>query len=196
MWIDVNCLTANRIHARCGVGVGAYPFWALVDFVFQYMHRFVAYIQQGDTEANGKFMTLAGERADYMTGPILWGETGTNGQHAFYQLIHQGTKLYLVNLLYYIVRKTDDEFEFKFIYLFSVLDKLNHAGFISLNVHILGPLFTTHDSDWCPSMVKVSCGVCHPQMAIFLLKEFNHLVQNWSVMSRHRQPYWYSNLGW
>ena len=101
MWIDVNCLTANRIHARCGVGVGAYPFLALVDFVFQYMHRFVAYIQQGDTEANGKFMTLAGERADYMTGPILWGETGTNGQHAFYQLIHQGTKLYLVNLLYY-----------------------------------------------------------------------------------------------
>ena len=59
----------------------------------QYMHRFPAYFQQGDMESNGKSVNRAGEPVDVSTGPILWGEPGTNGQHAFYQLIHQGTKL-------------------------------------------------------------------------------------------------------
>ena len=59
----------------------------------QYLHRFPAYFQQGDMESNGKRVTLGGEVVDYTTGPILWGEPGTNGQHAFYQLIHQGTRL-------------------------------------------------------------------------------------------------------
>ncbi|MDW8208727.1 MAG: glucose-6-phosphate isomerase [Chloroherpetonaceae bacterium] len=59
----------------------------------QYLHRFPAYFQQGDMESNGKCVTKDGHRVDYSTGPILWGEPGTNGQHAFYQLIHQGTKL-------------------------------------------------------------------------------------------------------
>jgi glucose-6-phosphate isomerase len=59
----------------------------------QYMHRFPAYFQQGDMESNGKRVTRDGNVADYSTGPVLWGEPGTNGQHAFYQLIHQGTKL-------------------------------------------------------------------------------------------------------
>jgi len=59
----------------------------------QYMHRFSAYFQQADMESNGKTIDRDGNRVDYQTGPILWGEPGTNGQHAFYQLIHQGTKL-------------------------------------------------------------------------------------------------------
>ncbi len=59
----------------------------------QYMHRFAAYFQQGDMESNGKSVDRAGHPIDYQTGPIIWGEPGTNGQHAFYQLIHQGTKL-------------------------------------------------------------------------------------------------------
>jgi glucose-6-phosphate isomerase len=59
----------------------------------QYLHRFPAYFQQGDMESNGKRVDLTGEVVDYSTGPVLWGEPGTNGQHAFYQLIHQGTKL-------------------------------------------------------------------------------------------------------
>ena len=59
----------------------------------QYMHRFAAYFQQGDMESNGKYVDRNGNRVDYQTGPIIWGEPGTNGQHAFYQLIHQGTKL-------------------------------------------------------------------------------------------------------
>ena len=59
----------------------------------QYMHRFAAYFQQGDMESNGKYVDRSGENVDYQTGPVIWGEPGTNGQHAFYQLIHQGTKL-------------------------------------------------------------------------------------------------------
>jgi glucose-6-phosphate isomerase len=59
----------------------------------QYMYRFPAYFQQGDMESNGKGVTKEGEKVNYSTGPIIWGEPGTNGQHAFYQLIHQGTKL-------------------------------------------------------------------------------------------------------
>lgn len=59
----------------------------------QYMHRFAAYFQQGDMESNGKYVDRNGNAVSYETGPIIWGEPGTNGQHAFYQLIHQGTKL-------------------------------------------------------------------------------------------------------
>lgn len=59
----------------------------------QYLHRFAAYFQQGDMESNGKYVDRNGNRVEYQTGPIIWGEPGTNGQHAFYQLIHQGTKL-------------------------------------------------------------------------------------------------------
>lgn len=59
----------------------------------QYMHRFAAYFQQGDMESNGKHVDRNGKEVSYETGPIIWGEPGTNGQHAFYQLIHQGTRL-------------------------------------------------------------------------------------------------------
>ncbi len=59
----------------------------------QYMHRFAAYFQQGNMESNGKSIDRNGEVVDYNTGPVIWGEPGTNGQHAFYQLIHQGTLL-------------------------------------------------------------------------------------------------------
>ena len=59
----------------------------------QYLHRFPAYLQQLTMESNGKHVTVDGARVDYETGAIFWGEPGTNGQHSFYQLIHQGTKL-------------------------------------------------------------------------------------------------------
>jgi len=59
----------------------------------QYLHKFADYFQQGDMESNGKFITKNGERVNYQTGPIIWGAAGTNGQHSFYQLVHQGTKL-------------------------------------------------------------------------------------------------------
>eukprot|EP01105_Mastigella_eilhardi_P020868 TRINITY_DN5008_c0_g1_i1.p1 TRINITY_DN5008_c0_g1~~TRINITY_DN5008_c0_g1_i1.p1 ORF type:complete len:558 (+),score=171.31 TRINITY_DN5008_c0_g1_i1:53-1726(+) len=65
----------------------------------QYLSRFAAYFQQGDMESNGKGVRRCGARVDYQTGPIIWGEPGTNGQHAFYQLIHQGTKLIPVDFL-------------------------------------------------------------------------------------------------
>lgn len=58
----------------------------------QYLSRFAAYFQQGDMESNGKTMNRSGEKVSYQTGPVIWGEPGTNGQHAFYQLLHQGTK--------------------------------------------------------------------------------------------------------
>ncbi|MGZ5360784.1 MAG: glucose-6-phosphate isomerase, partial [Solirubrobacterales bacterium] len=59
----------------------------------QYLHRFPAYLQQLTMESNGKHVTLDGARVDYVTGAVYWGEPGTNGQHSFYQLIHQGTRL-------------------------------------------------------------------------------------------------------
>lgn len=59
----------------------------------QYLSRFAAYFQQGDMESNGKYIDRNGEKVTYQTAPVIWGEPGTNGQHAFYQLIHQGTKL-------------------------------------------------------------------------------------------------------
>jgi glucose-6-phosphate isomerase len=65
----------------------------------QYLKRFPAYLQQLTMESNGKHVTLAGELVDYQTGPVYWGEPGTNGQHSFYQLLHQGTKLIPVDLI-------------------------------------------------------------------------------------------------
>ncbi len=65
----------------------------------QYLERFPAYLQQLDMESNGKQVTLEGERVDYDTGPVIWGEPGTNGQHAFYQLIHQGTSVVPADLI-------------------------------------------------------------------------------------------------
>ncbi len=59
----------------------------------QYMHRFAAYFQQGNMESNGKYVDRNRSEVNYATGPVIWGEPGTNGQHAFYQLIHQGTVL-------------------------------------------------------------------------------------------------------
>lgn len=59
----------------------------------QYLHRFAAYFQQGNMESNGKYVDRTGKKVNYATGPIIWGEPGTNGQHSFYQLIHQGTHL-------------------------------------------------------------------------------------------------------
>jgi glucose-6-phosphate isomerase len=65
----------------------------------QYLKRFPAYLQQLTMESNGKHVTLDGRHVDYQTGAIYWGEPGTNGQHSFYQLIHQGTKLIPVDLI-------------------------------------------------------------------------------------------------
>jgi glucose-6-phosphate isomerase len=65
----------------------------------QYLKRFPAYLQQLTMESNGKHVTLDGAEVDYETGPVYWGEPGTNGQHSFYQLIHQGTKLIPVDLI-------------------------------------------------------------------------------------------------
>ena len=65
----------------------------------QYLKRFPAYLQQLTMESNGKHVTLDGAHVDYETGPVYWGEPGTNGQHSFYQLIHQGTELVPVDLI-------------------------------------------------------------------------------------------------
>ncbi len=88
----------ENIPALMGLlGIWYNNFWGADSHVIlpydQYLHRFPAYFQQGDMESSGKQVTLDGEPVDYSTGPIIWGEPGTNGQHAFYQLIHQGTKL-------------------------------------------------------------------------------------------------------
>lgn len=65
----------------------------------QYLKRFPAYLQQLTMESNGKHVTVDGHVVDYDTGPVYWGEPGTNGQHSFYQLIHQGTRLIPVDLI-------------------------------------------------------------------------------------------------
>jgi glucose-6-phosphate isomerase len=65
----------------------------------QYLHRLPAYLQQADMESNGKSVTRDGRRVDYATGPVLFGEPGTNGQHSFYQLLHQGTRLVACDFL-------------------------------------------------------------------------------------------------
>lgn len=69
----------------------------------QRLSRFPAYLQQADMESNGKSINRLGKRVDYLTGPIVWGEPGTNGQHAFYQLIHQGTELVPADLIGFLV---------------------------------------------------------------------------------------------
>lgn len=65
----------------------------------QYLHRFAAYFQQGNMESNGKYIDRNGNKVTYQTGPVIWGEPGTNGQHAFYQLIHQGTQIIPVDFI-------------------------------------------------------------------------------------------------
>ena len=65
----------------------------------QYLHRFAAYFQQGNMESNGKYVDRNGNKVEYQTGPVIWGEPGTNGQHAFYQLIHQGTQIIPVDFI-------------------------------------------------------------------------------------------------
>ncbi|XP_041376435.1 glucose-6-phosphate isomerase-like isoform X2 [Gigantopelta aegis] len=90
-------LTENIPIILAMLGVWYHNFYKAESFSIlpydQYMHRFAAYFQQGDMESNGKYVTRSGQRVNYTTGPIVWGEPGTNGQHAFYQLIHQGTRL-------------------------------------------------------------------------------------------------------
>ena len=68
----------------------------------QYLHRLPAYLQQLTMESNGKHVTLSGDRVNYETGPIYWGEPGTNGQHSFYQLIHQGTTVVPVDFIGFV----------------------------------------------------------------------------------------------
>ncbi len=73
----------------------------------QYLHRFPAFLQQADMESNGKSVDRNGNRINYQTGPVVWGEPGTNGQHAFYQLIHQGTKLIPCDFIAFARASTD-----------------------------------------------------------------------------------------
>ena len=79
------------------IGIWYHNFWGASSYAVlpydQYLHRFPAYLQQADMESNGKSVDRSGKKVEYATGPIVWGEPGTNGQHAFYQLIHQGTEL-------------------------------------------------------------------------------------------------------
>ena len=79
------------------IGIWYRNFWGASSYAVlpydQYLHRFAAYLQQADMESNGKSTSRGGLPVSYQTGPIVWGEPGTNGQHAFYQLIHQGTEL-------------------------------------------------------------------------------------------------------
>ncbi|QCI24070.1 glucose-6-phosphate isomerase [Buchnera aphidicola (Macrosiphoniella sanborni)] len=82
----------------------------------QYMHRFSAYFQQSNMESNGKSVNRNGKKISYQTGPIIWGEPGTNGQHAFYQLIHQGTKLIPCDFIAPIISHNDlDDHHIKLI---------------------------------------------------------------------------------
>eukprot|EP00835_Amoeboradix_gromovi_P004002 NODE_289_length_11662_cov_0.555133.p3 type:complete len:548 gc:universal NODE_289_length_11662_cov_0.555133:8460-10103(+) len=94
----INTPIKHNIPALMGLlGVWYNNFWNSQTLCIlpydQYMHRFSAYFQQGDMESNGKSVNKSNKQVDYQTGPIIFGEAGTNGQHAFYQLIHQGTKL-------------------------------------------------------------------------------------------------------
>lgn len=79
------------------IGIWYHNFWGASSYAVlpydQYLHRFAAYLQQADMESNGKSIARNGKKVNWKTGPIVWGEPGTNGQHAFYQLIHQGTEL-------------------------------------------------------------------------------------------------------
>jgi glucose-6-phosphate isomerase len=90
-------LVANMPVIMALIGLWYHDFWGAASLAIlpydQYLHRFPAYLQQLDMESNGKCVDRDGNAIDYATGPIVWGEPGTNGQHAFYQLIHQGTHL-------------------------------------------------------------------------------------------------------
>lgn len=88
------------------LGVWYRNFYAATSYAIlpysQYLDRFPVYLQQGDMESNGKFVDRNGDFVGYQTGPIIWGEAGTNGQHAFYQLIHQGTELIPADFIAYV----------------------------------------------------------------------------------------------
>ena len=102
-WMSISARLRSRRTCRVPDGAGLSVFWytnffgtratqAVLPYA-QYLKRFPAYLQQLTMESNGKSVTLAGARVDYETAPVWWGEPGTNGQHSFYQLIHQGTRL-------------------------------------------------------------------------------------------------------
>ncbi|MDR2395131.1 MAG: glucose-6-phosphate isomerase [Endomicrobium sp.] len=118
----------------------------------QYLHRFAAYLQQGDMESNGKTINFENDRVDYQTGSIIWGEPGTNGQHSFYQLIHQGTKFIPCDFIGYInpVKKIGDHHEKLMANYFAqtealafgltkeqVIENLNQAGLSKEDIKIL-----------------------------------------------------------
>ncbi|MDR1523593.1 MAG: glucose-6-phosphate isomerase [Endomicrobium sp.] len=118
----------------------------------QYLHRFAAYLQQGDMESNGKTINFENDRVDYQTGPIIWGEPGTNGQHSFYQLIHQGTKFIPCDFIGYInpVKKIGDHHEKLMANYFAqtealafgltkeqVIESFNQAGLSKEDIKVL-----------------------------------------------------------
>ncbi|MDR3307171.1 MAG: glucose-6-phosphate isomerase [Endomicrobium sp.] len=120
----------------------------------QYLHRFPAYLQQGYMESNGKFVDREGNRVDYETGPIIWGESGTNGQHSFYQLVHQGTKLIPSDFIGFInsLEKVGDHQEKLMANYFAqtealafgltkeqVIENLTKAGLSQADVEALSP---------------------------------------------------------
>jgi glucose-6-phosphate isomerase len=118
----------------------------------QYLNKFPAYLQQGDMESNGKTINFEGYRVNYETGPIIWGETGTNGQHSFYQLIHQGTKFIPCDFIGFVnpTEKIGDHHEKLMANYFAqtealafgltkekVVENLKKAGISSANIKIL-----------------------------------------------------------
>lgn len=118
----------------------------------QYLHRFTAYLQQGDMESNGKTIDFENNRVDYKTGPIIWGEAGTNGQHSFYQLIHQGTAFIPCDFIGFInpVKKISDHHEKLMANFFAqtealafgltreeVIANLNKAGLLQDDIEVL-----------------------------------------------------------
>ena len=100
-WADTHFATQpfkkNIPMLMAAIGIWYHNFWGASSYAVlpydQYLHRFAAYLQQADMESNGKSVARNGQPVAWKTGPIVWGEPGTNGQHAFYQLIHQGTEL-------------------------------------------------------------------------------------------------------
>ena len=120
----------------------------------QYLRRFPAYLQQCDMESNGKTVDVEGNRVDYETGPIIWGEPGTNGQHSFYQLIHQGTKFVPCDFIGFVnpLEKISDHHEKLMANYFAqtealafgltkerVIENLTAAGLSYANIEALAP---------------------------------------------------------
>ncbi|MCA6072483.1 MAG: glucose-6-phosphate isomerase [Endomicrobium sp.] len=120
----------------------------------QYLRRFPAYLQQCDMESNGKTIDVEGNRVDYETGPIIWGEPGTNGQHSFYQLIHQGTKFIPCDFIGFVnpLEKISDHHEKLMANYFAqtealafgltkeqVIENLMAAGLSHANIEALAP---------------------------------------------------------